>query len=70
MDLFMQDLQWIPSPYAEEPKSIPGVYLSPNENVEWFCIRDPKSGLPRVIGYAIRKKKLSTVKKSHLILIK
>lgn len=55
---FLSDgLRWIPSPrpLSDHSGNIRGAYLGPDENIEWFSIRDPGSGDIRIVGYAIRK---------------
>ena len=58
-DFLTDGMQWVPSPCPSPPSQvgITGVYLAPDESVEWFSLRDPRDGSTRVIGYAIRKKR-------------
>jgi hypothetical protein len=63
--ILTEGMRWIPSPRpgSTESGNITGVYLGPDENVEWFCIRNPKDGNKVVVGYAIRKKEKSATRK-------
>lgn len=70
---FLTDgMNWVPSPYPSpySPGSITGVYLAPDESVEWFCLRDPGDGSTRVVGYAIRKKRPRRRKAPRLVCVK
>lgn len=68
--ILTEGMKWVPAPHAagqtREGNEITGVYLEPGENVEWFFITDPKTALPKVIGYAITKVR----RKAHLIRVK
>ncbi|MFB3925430.1 MAG: hypothetical protein ACE14T_05195 [Syntrophales bacterium] len=65
-------MRWVASPRSShrDKGNIRGVYLGPDECVEWFCVRDPADGKKRVIGYAIRKVSPETGTRKHLRFVK
>ena len=71
---FIEGMKWVPSPQPSslEPGNITGAYISPDENIEWFCINDPgKRGAIRVVGYAIRKRrKRQSLEAPYLVRVK
>lgn len=74
--ILTEGMKWVPSPHLHPPgqtredNDIKGVYLGPDENVEWFSISDPKTNLSKVVGYAIRKNRFPAKRKSYLICVK
>jgi len=69
---FYNGLRWVPSPKPSDSgaDSIRGVYLRPDEQVEWFFLLHPRDGRTRVVGYAIRKYPRRRPKKRELRLVK
>ncbi|HPL64653.1 MAG: hypothetical protein PHG91_02520 [Syntrophales bacterium] len=66
---YYNGMRWVPSPGFSDSESIRGVYLRPDEQVEWFFLR-PRNGRAKVVGYAIRKLPRSRPERRELRLVK
>lgn len=61
--------EWHPAPWQSAPMTsgtIQGVWLSPNEEVEWTWETSPFDGTSRIVGYTLKNKPLPPLNKSDL----